>query len=175
MTPIAGLRADVSRRAAAIFAGIDDYQEQDFIAEIDALAASLPAGDPDGLFHRACALDSWGHSGHAIPLYREALDSDGLTGENRRRAAIQMASSMRNTGQAAAALELLLAERANGPDHLDDALACTTALCLASLGREREGLSLVIVALARHLPRYNRSMANYGGELLGPRDGEQEA
>ncbi len=166
MTAIADQRADVNRRAAAIFAAIDDYEEQDFMAEIDALAAELPAGDPDGLFHRACAQDSWGHSDRAVPLYRKALDIGGLTGENRRRAVIQMGSSLRNTGQAEAALKLLLAERDNGSDHLDDALACTTALCLASLGRDREGLSMVIAALARHLPRYNRSMANYARALL---------
>ncbi|HTW04201.1 MAG TPA: tetratricopeptide repeat protein [Streptosporangiaceae bacterium] len=159
-------RADVNRRAAALFATIDDHEEQDFIAAIDELAAELPAGDPDGLFHRACARDSWGHSDQAIPGYRRALDIGGLTGENRRRAVIQMASSMRNTGQAQAALDLLVAERAAGSDHLDDALDCVTALCLASLGREREGLSIVLVALAKHLPRYNRSMANYARALV---------
>jgi hypothetical protein len=174
MTSITDLRADVNRRAAAIFAAIEDYQEKDFIDEIDALAASLPAGDPNGLFHRACAQDSWGHSREAVPLYRNALDI-GLTGENRRRAVIQMASSMRNTGHAGPALELLLAECDNGSDHLDDALTCTTALCLASLGRDREGLSLAIVALAQHLPRYNRSMTNYGKALLDTRDDEQES
>jgi hypothetical protein len=169
MTATADLRADVNRRAAAIFAAIDDYREEDFIAAIDTLAAELPAGDPDGLFHRACAQDSWGHPDRAIPLYREALDSGGLTGENPRRAVIQMASSLRNTGQPETALNLLQAERGNGSDHLDDALACVTALCLASLGRDREGLSMVVVALARHLPRYNRSMANYGQDLLAGR------
>jgi hypothetical protein len=166
MTPTIGLRADVNRRAAAVFAAIDDYDEQHFIAEIDALAAELPAGDHDGLFHRGCAQDSWGHPDLAIPLYRKALETGGLTGENRRRAVIQMASSMRNIGQAESALKLLVAERDHGSDHLDDALTCTTALCLASLGRDREGLSMVIIALARHLPRYNRSMANYGKALL---------
>jgi len=159
-------QADINHRAAALFATIDDYEEQDFIAAVDALAAELPADDPDGLFHRACARDSCGHSDLAIPLYRRALDIGGLTGENRRRAVIQMASSMRNTGQAQAALDLLAAERDNGSDHLDDALDCVTALCLASLAREREGLSMVLVALARHLPRYNRSMANYGRALV---------
>ena len=158
--------ADVNHRAAALFATIDDHDEQDFIAAIDALAAELPAEDPDGLFHRACALDSWGHSAQAVPLYRKALDTGGLTGENRRRAVIQMASSMRNTGQAQPALELLVAEHDQGSDHLDDALAATTALCLASLGREREGLSTVLLALAKHLPRYNRSMANYARALV---------
>jgi hypothetical protein len=166
MTASAGDRDDVNRRAAAMFAAIDDYEEQDFIAGIDALAAELPDEDADGLFHRACARDSFGHSAKAIPLYRSALDIGGLTGENRRRAVIQMASSMRNVGQAEAALDLLLAERGNGSDHLDDALTCTTALCLASLGRDREGLSMVLVSLAPHLPRYSRSMANYGKALV---------
>jgi Tetratrico peptide repeat len=159
-------RAEVNRRAAALFAAIDDYEEDAFLAQIDALAAELPEGDADGTFHRACARDSWGHSDLAVPLYREALERGGLTGENRRRAVIQMSSSLRNTGDAAAGLELLEAERAHGSDHLDDALDATTALCLASLGREREGLSLVLIALAKHLPRYNRSMANYGKALI---------
>ena len=169
VTDLAELHADVNRRAAALFALIDDYEQEDaFFAEVDALAAELPEGDADGLFHRACARDSWGHSDLAVPLYREALARGGLTGENRRRAVIQLASSLRNIGEASTGLALLEAERAHGADHLDDALACTTALCLSSLGREREGLSLVLVALAKHLPRYNRSMANYGRALREP-------
>ena len=169
VTDLADLHADVNQRAAALFALIDDYEQEDgFFAEVDALAAELPAGDADGLFHRACARDSWGHSDLAVPLYREALERGGLTGENRRRAVIQLASSLRNIGEAPTGLAMLEAERALGADHLDDALACTTALSLASLGREREGLSLTLVALAKHLPRYNRSMANYGRALLEP-------
>ena len=160
------LRADVNRRVAALFAVIDDHEEAEFITQVDALAAELPEGDADGLFHRACARDSWGHSDLAAPLYGEALERGGLTGEHRRRAVIQLSSSLRNIGQVEVALALLEGERAQGSDHLDDALAATTALCLATLGREREGLSLVLVALAKHLPRYNRSMANYGRALL---------
>jgi hypothetical protein len=163
---LADLRADVNRRAAALFAVIDDYEETAFLAQVDALADELPEGDADGLFHRASARDSWGHPDLAVPLYREALDHGGPTGENRRRAVIQMSSSLRNLGEAAAGLAMLEADRAYGSDHLDDALDATTALCLASLGREREGLSLVLVALAKHLPRYNRSMANYGKALI---------
>lgn len=160
-------RADVNRRAAALFALVDDYaREEDFFAEIDALAAELPEGDADGLFHRGCARDTWGHSDLAVPLYREALERGGLTGENRRRAVIQMSSSLRNVGQVDTALAMLEAERERGSDHLDDALAAVTALCLAALDRDREGLSLVLIALSAHLPRYNRSMAAYGRTLL---------
>ncbi len=162
----AALKADVNRRAAALFAAIDDYEEADFIAGIDALAGQLPAGDGDRLFHQACARDSWGHSGLAVPLYARALELGSLTGENRRRAVIQMSSSLRNVGRPEEALANLVKERENGEDHLSDALDAMIALCLSTLGRDREGLSLVLTALARHLPRYNRSMANYA-RLLG--------
>src|ERR1700728_2113620 len=143
VTDLADLHADVTQRAAALFALIDDYEQEDgFFAEVDALAAELPAGDADGLFHRACARDSWGHSDLAVPLYRADIARGGLTGENRRRAVIQLASSLRNVGEASTALALLEAERAHGSDHLDGALGCGTALWLATLGRAREGLSL---------------------------------
>ncbi|NUR58239.1 MAG: tetratricopeptide repeat protein [Catenulispora sp.] len=160
------LKADVNRRAAALFAAIDDYDEAAFLAAIDALAAELPEDDADALFHRGSARDSWGHSDLAVPLYRKALELGGLTGENRRRAVIQMCSSLRNIGEVELALETLWAERELGEDHLSDALDCTIALCLATTGHDREGLSLVLVALAKHLPRYNRSMANYGRALV---------
>lgn len=163
----AALKADVNRRVAALFAAIDDYQEAAFIAEVDAIAAELPEDDADAIFHRGCARDSWGHSDLAVPMYARALDIGGLTGENRRRAIIQMSSSLRNIGRVEDGLAHLLKEKeTGGEDHLSDALDCTIALCLATLGREREGLSLVLVALAKHLPRYNRSMANYGRALL---------
>jgi hypothetical protein len=162
----ADLKADVNRRVAALFAAIDDYDEPSFLAEIDALAAELPEGDADGIFHRASARDSWGHSDLAVPLYAQALEIGGLTGENRRRAVIQMSSSLRNIGRVEDGLANLLKEKENGEDHLSDALDCTIALCLSTLGRDREGLSLVLVALAKHLPRYNRSMANYGRALM---------
>jgi len=113
-TDTAALRADISGRAAALFAAIDDYADDAaFIAAADALAAELPPGDADGQFHRACARDSRGYSGEAVPLYRAALaagdlgggdlsheDRDGerLSAEHRRRAVIQLASSMRTTG-----------------------------------------------------------------------------
>ena len=46
--------------------------------------------EPDA-FDRACEFDSTGHPDLAVPLYREALEQ-GLEGENRRRAVIQMAA-----------------------------------------------------------------------------------
>jgi hypothetical protein len=77
-----------------------------------------------------------------------------------------MASSLRNLGDPQRSVELLRAERERGSDELDDAVIATLALALADTGREREAAGLAIGALARHLPRYNRSMANYAHELV---------
>ncbi len=62
-------------------------------------------------------------------------------------------------------MALLRAERERGSDELDGAVAAFLALALADTGREREALSLALAALAPHLPRYGRSLANYAREL----------
>ncbi|GGX62242.1 tetratricopeptide repeat protein [Streptomyces anandii] len=162
------MNQDWEDRVAAAWARFDDYGEDEapaFRAVIDALAAELPADSPLGLFERACAWDSTGHSDRAVPLYREALGR-GLSGYRGRRARIQLASSLRNTGRAAEGVELLTPELDSPSDELDDAVRACLALCLSSLGRDREGLSLVLGALAPHLPRYQRSMANYARLLV---------
>jgi hypothetical protein len=119
------------------------------------------------VFERAGAFDSTGHSDLAVPLYRQALEL-GLHGERRRRAVIQMASSLRNLGRAPESVALLTAERDAGSDHLDDAITATLALALVDTGREREAVSIALTALARHLPRYQRSMTNYARMILDP-------
>jgi hypothetical protein len=169
---------DWDERVAQAWASIDDYEdrEDEFRARVDRLAAELPDGDPVAAFERACAWDSTGHSDRAVPLYRWALDH-GLTGYRRRRAVIQMSSSLRNIGQVETAVTLLEAERGIDPATLDeqtrtlaDAVSATLALCLADAGREREAVSVAVTALAAHLPRYQRSMANYARLLLDPDD-----
>ncbi|HEY1486347.1 MAG TPA: tetratricopeptide repeat protein [Micromonosporaceae bacterium] len=164
------------QRLGDAWASIDDYdgREDEFRTLIDGLAARLPDGDPIAAFERAGAWDSTGHSDRAVPLYRDALDH-GLTGYRRRRAVIQMSSSLRNIGEVAAAIGWLEAERAIDPATLDeatrslgDAISATLALCLADAGREREAVSIAVGALAPHLPRYQRSMANYARALVDP-------
>lgn len=153
-------------RSAELWAAIDDHEPPEFRARIEALAAELPEGDAIGLFERACANDSTGRPEAAAPLYREAL-AVGLTGVRRRRAVIQLASTLRNLGHPDESVALLRAEREEGSDELDDAVVAVLALALADSGREREAAGLAIGALARHLPRYNRSMAAYAEELSG--------
>src|SRR5262245_26246143 len=157
-------------RVAAAWATLDDYDEDhaaDFRAVVDALAAELPADSPVAAFERASAWDSTGHSEEAVPLYREALER-GLSGYRGRRTRIQLSSSLRNIGHPEEGVKLLTPELDASSDELDDAVRATLALCLADLGREREGLALVLGALARHLPRYQRSMANYARLLVEP-------
>lgn len=162
-------------RVAAAWATFDDYPEErahEFRAMIDALVAELPHDSPLGAFEQACAWDSTGHSDKAVPLYREAL-ARGLSEASQykgRRAKIQLSSSLRNIGEAEEGVKLLTPELDSPSDELDDAVRACLALCLSSLGRDREGLSLVLGALAPHLPRYQRSMANYARALVEPEE-----
>jgi hypothetical protein len=167
---------DWEQRSARAWAQIEDYEargetgEAEFRELIGALADELPPGSPLAAFERAGAWDSTGHSDQAVPLYRAAL-AGGLSGMRRRRAVIQLASSLRNIGQVAESIELLTAEQANcDPDAavLADPLAAFLALCLADAGREREAVSVALRTLAPHLPRYQRSVANYARRLIEP-------
>ncbi len=164
------MNQDWEDRVTAAWAGFDEYPEEraaEFRAVIDKLVAELPEGSPLGPFEQACAWDSTGHSDRAAPLYRDAL-ARGLSevsGYKGRRAKIQLSSSLRNIGQPDEGVKLLTPELDAPSDELDDAVRACLALCLSSLGRDREGLSLVLGALAPHLPRYQRSMANYAKAL----------
>ena len=152
-------------RCAALWKAIDAHGEDDFVARVDALAAELPAGSAVAFFERGCAQDSTGHSDRAVPLYRAALDA-GLSGLRRRRAVIQMSSSLRNVGDAPEAVRLLTAELERPPDELDGAVLGFLALALVDVGREREAVAASLTALSQCLPRYNRSLARYAAALV---------
>jgi tetratricopeptide (TPR) repeat protein len=154
-------------RLAELWAAIDELDPEAFRARMEALAAERPAGDAIAAFELASANDSTGRGDLAEPLYRQALAA-GLTGIRRRRATIQLASTLRNLGQVEESVALLSAEREAGSDELDDAVAGFLALALADSGREREAAGLALGALAKHLPRYNRSLANYAEDLSQP-------
>ena len=160
---------DWEQRLAQAWATIDQKSEGEFLALIEQVVAQLPPdsgiGNAIGIFERAASLDSTGHSDRAVPLYRQAL-ARGLIGERRRRATIQLASSLRNLGQCGESIALLTAEMHAGSDPLDDAVRAFLALALVDAGREREAVSLALVALAPHLPRYQRSLANYARSLI---------
>ena len=153
-------------RLAALWKSIDDHAPDDFIVLIDRMADELPGDSAVGLFERGAARDSTGHPELAVPLYRSALAA-GLVGIRRRRAVIQMASSLRNLGDPERAAAMLTDEL-NGPsDELDQAVRAFLALALVDLGREREAVALSLTALSTYLPRYNRSLARYAPGLVG--------
>lgn len=152
-------------RVDALWARFDEYEPADFVRQIEILAGELPPGDAIALFERACAHDSTGQEEKAALLYRQALSS-GLDGIPRRRATIQLASTLRNLGEIEESIALLTAEQRAGSDDLDDAVTAFLALSLTDVGREREAAALALGALARHLPRYNRSLTNYAKALI---------
>lgn len=161
--------ADWEQRVAELWTTLDDHSEEGFVARINELASELPPDNAAALFERACAFDSTGHSDLAVPLYQEALER-GLVGIRRRRAVIQMSSSLRNVGRVSEAVVLLTKEREAGSDELDDAVSATLALALADSGRAREAVSIAVSALAPHLVRYQCSMANYARLLVEDED-----
>ena len=158
---------DWEQRLADLWASIDDHSEQEFLSRMEDLVAELPADSAVAVFERAGSLDSTGHSDLAVPLYRQALEL-GLQGERRRQAVIQLASSLRNIGQASESVALLTTERELESDDLDDAVSATLALALVDTGREREAVSVALTALSRHMTRYRRSMTNYARLIAEP-------
>ncbi len=152
------------QRIAALWQAIDSCAPDEFLKNVDALTAELSPGNAIGMFERGAAQDSTGHPDRAVAFYRAALNA-GLTGPRRRRATIQMASSLRNLGNAAEAAELLTTELDAASDELDGAVGAFLALALVDLGREREAVAVSLTALSRYLPRYNRSLARYAQQL----------
>jgi tetratricopeptide (TPR) repeat protein len=151
---------DWEQRVSDLWASFDDRSEEEFMAEMEDLVAELPADSARAAYERASAFDSTGHPDKAVPHYRRALEL-GLDGDHRREAVIQLASSLRNLGQASESVALLTAERERRSDDLDAAVSAFLALALVDTGREREAVSVALTALVPHLRRYQRSLANY--------------
>ncbi len=103
----------------------------------------------------------------AVPLYRQALEH-GLERLRRRRAVIQLASSLRNIGRPEESVALLTAEIDAGSDELDDAVLAFLALAWPTPDGSGKGISAALAALAPHLARYQRSVATYARLLVEP-------
>ncbi|GAA2164253.1 tetratricopeptide repeat protein [Actinomadura napierensis] len=155
------------QRIADLWAAFDEHDPQAFLAKVKDMTDQLPAGNAIAEYELASAHDSIGHEAEAAVHYRRAFAA-GLPASHRRRATIQFASTLRNLGQADESVRLLTAERDAGSDELDDAVTAFLALALTDLGRDREAAALALGALSRHLPRYNRSLANYAKALMSP-------
>jgi thioredoxin-like negative regulator of GroEL len=162
-----GASRDWEQRVAGLWTAFDDLGEDEFRASMDELVAELPAASPVGMFEQACALDATDQPEPAVALYRQALDA-GLSEGRRRQAVIQLASSLRNLGQAPQSVAVLRAEQEAASDQLDDAVIAFLALALVDTGQEREAVSLLLGALIPHLPMYQRSLTNYAQLIVDP-------
>ncbi|MBM7412506.1 hypothetical protein JOE38_002329 [Clavibacter michiganensis] len=152
---------DWDARIASFWASADDERADETVAGMRALIAERPADDPRSLFELACAHDFVGREAEAVPLYRAALDG-GLDPEHRPLAVIQLASSLRNVGEAREAVALLEAmpDDAHAPGR--DAFL---ALALHDAGRPTEALAVALRRLAPALPGYGRAVSAYADEL----------
>lgn len=160
--------ADWEHRIEQLWGTFGQKEPRAFIAEIALLVSERP-DTAISLFELASAHDSAGFEQEAEPLYRQSIVI-GLTGLRRRRAAIQLASTLRNLGHVDESVQILEAERMRVSDDLDDAVAAFLALSWIDQGREREAAGLALSTLAPHLARYNRSLANYSAEFAQTND-----
>jgi tetratricopeptide (TPR) repeat protein len=149
-------------RVAAFWSTADDTRPDAARTELEALLADPGADDAAVLFERASLHDFLGEEEAAIPLYRAAL-SAGLDARRRPQAVIQLASSLRNTGDAVGALREL--DGVAAADELASAAAAFRALALHDAGRHGEALRTALAALAPTLPLYRRAVAAYADEL----------
>ena len=94
----------------------------------------------------------------AIGIYRRAI-ALGVGGPRRDEAVIQLASSLRNVGDPAAALAVLEAEPVS--EGMRPAAAAFRVLALRDAGRGDEAVEVALLALAPTLPRYRDAVARY--------------
>lgn len=154
------------QRITDSWASFDEWDEAEFVAMMTKLCGSAP---PEcfaaARFELGGAYDSTGQPESAVTLYREALAA-GLENSRRRRAIIQLASSLRNLGHLDESLALLTEELQIGSGSLHAELRAFLALALVDSGRGREAVAHALTALAPHLSRYQRSVANYARMLI---------
>jgi hypothetical protein len=122
-------------------------------------------GQRRGSFERACVYDS----DRPLGPRRAALSGGAGARLTVTQAPCchQLASSLRNVGHADESVALLRDELEADHDERWTTRCAFLALALADVGLEREAVSQALTALAPHLPRYQRSLASYAGDLVG--------
>ena len=154
-------------RVAAVWAAADTSTDETVLAGIDALVAERGPDDAAALFEAASVRDYLSRESDAEPLYRAAIAA-GLDDRRHPQAVIQLASTLRNLGRPAEAVDLLNDLLALHPgDEWTSPAAAFLALSLASDGRERDAASVALYALADSLPVYSGAVRRYALELRG--------
>lgn len=156
------MTATWEERVGRFWRDADEHEPDRLRAQMAALTAERPEGDPEALFEQASLHDFLGEEAAAIPLYRAALGR-GLGGPARSQALIQLGSSLRNVGEASAALGVL--SEVADDDPLAPAARAFRALALHDDEKTTEGLREALRLLAPHLPAYSRAVTAYADEL----------
>jgi hypothetical protein len=94
------------QKIADLWSDYEKLTPAEFLNRMTAIVSELPVDSAIGLFELASANDSTGNEAKAAPLYKKAL-GNGLTGLRRRRANIQLASTIRNLGDPLQSVEIL--------------------------------------------------------------------
>ncbi|WP_104165693.1 tetratricopeptide repeat protein [Arthrobacter sp. SX1312] len=157
---------------AAWHQAIDRFYEQEFddadpqgsIARMRDLVSVRPEGDAEALFELGGVHDALGLENEAIPLYRRAIGA-GLEGSSALRVSIQLASTLRNTGNPAEAVAILESMPDAGVD--EGARQAFLALALHDAGRHGDALRTALLALIPTLDGYRRALTDYAAELPG--------
>lgn len=149
-------------RIAIFWASADDSKADTTLLAMKRLVEERPANDPDALYEWASVHDFLGREAESIPLYRAALEA-GLSGDREPQAVIQLASSLRNVGEAQAAVDLLDGRPQEAVTG--SAGQAFLALALFDAGQPRAALQVALHALAPTLPLYRRAILSYADEL----------
>lgn len=159
---------DWEARLAHFWSTVDLDDRAGAIARMQDLASERGPEDPDARFELGGIYDSTGYEAEANAHYAAAREL-GLAGPRLAQLNIQQGSTLRNLGRVDEAIALL---EVTDPDpSIGDAKAVFLALALRDAGRHDEALRICIEALVPHLPRYQRSAANYARALTeAPRD-----
>lgn len=153
---------DWEMRIKDFWADADDADEEATLAAMKALIEERPADDPAAIYEWASVHDFLGRESEAVPLYRRALER-GLDDSRRSQAYVQLASSLRNTGQPEEAV--LLLEQMERDALVGDAPQAFLALALFDAGRPGDALRVALSALAGTLPLYGGVVRRYAEEL----------
>lgn len=132
--------------------------------ELDELLAQRPAGDAVVLFERASLHDYLGEEAQAVEPYRAAI-ATGLEPDKLDEARIQLASTLRNLGEAGQAVELL--QLIQTPSHVYRDAQAFLALALHDAGEPQQALRVALQTLAPTLSLYGRPVHDYAKELAG--------
>src|SRR5690625_1503683 len=154
---------DWENRIAKFWKTADDTRPEWMLETMNVLRQELPDSTPDALFEWASVHDFLGRESQAVPLYEQALNN-GVAGARKCRAAIQLASSLRNVGRAQDACKLL--ENFEFSHEMKPAAAAFQALALRDCGQSDAALQVALQALATLLPQYGAAVEYYAGALV---------